>query len=800
MPAEALHQATRQRVERADEGAVVDRALPAAMEPRLHRETLRNDPDLGEPRQELTELPDAELAKHRGIVVLEADLHQLRQRVEPRDAVVHLKDRLPTGLQHAAAFLHQPFRVARVLNHSVRIHQIERVVRERQRLAVRDAQIGAKPLLLEIGRGQRNRRPREIDARDVGAAPGETGQIHACATADFEHQSAAIPVEVDEPGQMMQLFEVVVIEIVEEPARADRMARDVEIVNVLFPVCPDLVYRGHGGHYTIRARPMTRDIDALSARTFDVLVVGGGIYGLTIACDAAQRGLTVALIERDDFGSGSSFNHLRTIHGGLRYLQHCDLARSRESIRERRTLARIAPHTVRPLLFALPLYRSFMKGRTAMRTGFLLDRLVSFDRNRGVPASHRLARGRVVSKSEAIERFPGLRRRGLTGAATWYDYVTTESDRLTFSWALAAAGHGAVLANHVEALAPMVDGRRVIGVRATDRLAGAAIEISARVTVNATGAVVDELLKPLGLSTRLPLLKSMNLVTNRDAGEEALGGLSASGRSFFLVPWRGRALFGTWESTRPAAPTDTGVKEDEVTHFIDDLNQAFPALELKWADISLVHRGVVPAAPGANGSVTLEGHEQIRDHSTQGPGGPGTIDGLVSVAGTKYTTARAVAERVTNTLAAKLGQNGMASRTADTLLPGGNLGDVTLALAEARRDYDTSLPNDTIPHLIAAYGSRFREVLETADDHAEWRSRLATASPVVGAEIAWAVGREMAMTLADAVIRRTPLGALGYPGEPAAARAAAIMAGLLGWSEARRSRELDTLRAFYKPF
>ena len=124
---------------------------------------------------------------------------------------------------------------------------------------------------------------------------------------------------------------------------------------------------------------MIRDLDRLTARTFDLLVVGGGIYGLAIAYDAAQRGLAVALIEQNDFGGGSSFNHLRTIHGGLRYLQTLDLRRARESVRERRTLARIAPHAVRPLPFALPLYRSLRAGKTAMRFGFLLDRIVAFD-------------------------------------------------------------------------------------------------------------------------------------------------------------------------------------------------------------------------------------------------------------------------------------------------------------------------------------------------------------------------------------------------------------------------------------
>src|SRR5438093_9679191 len=148
------------------------------------------------------------------------------------------------------------------------------------------------------------------------------------------------------------------------------------------------------GHYTIAApqgprrdaTAMTRDTARLTAETFDVLVVGGGVYGLTIAYDAAQRGLSVALIERGDFGSGASFNHLRTIHGGLRYLQTLDVTRARESVRERRTFARIAPHAVRPTAFALPVYRSLTHGKLAMRAGFALDRIVALDRNRGLVA------------------------------------------------------------------------------------------------------------------------------------------------------------------------------------------------------------------------------------------------------------------------------------------------------------------------------------------------------------------------------------------------------------------------------
>ena len=415
-------------------------------------------------------------------------------------------------------------------------------------------------------------------------------------------------------------------------------------------------------------------------------------------------------------------------------------------------------------------------------------------RNRGVADSHRLRGGRVVGRGTAIQQFPGLRRQRLTGAAVYYDYVTTEPDRLTFSFALAAAEHGAVLANHVEADAPLVDGhgdgKQVVSVRARDLLGPGSIEISARVTVNATGARIDRLLTPLGLATDAPMLKAMNLVTRRDAGEEALGGRSIAGRYLFLVPWRARALFGTWESSEVCEPDDTTVSERDVAAFIAELNQAFPALDLTLADVTLVHRGVVPAR--VKGSrVSLEGHEQVRDHASQG------VEGVVSVAGAKYTTARGVAERITDMLLRKLQRAAVACRTASTPLPGGSIRDVGLVIADARREHDEGLPSDTIPHLIAAYGSRYRDVIELAADRPDWRTRIANDSPVIGAELVLAARKEMAPTLADIVIRRTPLGALGYPGDDALARAAAIVGTELRWPDERRREEVAAVRSFY---
>src|SRR5262249_10644350 len=178
--------------------------------------------------------------------------------------------------------------------------------------------------------------------------------------------------------------------------------------------------------------------------------------------------------------------------------------------RARVTMARIAPHAVRPAAFALPVYRSLTRGRLAMRAGFLLDRVVAAGRNRGVPASHRLPAGRVVSRSTAIQEYPGLRRQGLTGAAVWHDYLMTEPDRLTFSFGLAAAEHGAVLANHLEAVDLIAEGRRVTGVRAKDTIEGRSIEIASRVIVEATGSRLDALLARHNIASRVPMLKAMN--------------------------------------------------------------------------------------------------------------------------------------------------------------------------------------------------------------------------------------------------------------------------------------------------
>jgi len=168
------------------------------------------------------------------------------------------------------------------------------------------------------------------------------------------------------------------------------------------------------------------------------------------------------------------------------------------------------------------------------------------------------------------------------------------------------------MANYVEANAPILEGGCAIGIRATDQRTDRRIDIAAHLVVNATGGAVDRLLGASGLSSGVPMLKAMNLVTNRPAADVAVGGRGPSGRVLFMVPWKGRALFGTWESPGPCAPDDTSIGRDEVHAFLAEINHAFPALSLAPADVTLVHRGVVPAVLQGD-RASLQGHEQIRE-------------------------------------------------------------------------------------------------------------------------------------------------------------------------------------------
>lgn len=535
-----------------------------------------------------------------------------------------------------------------------------------------------------------------------------------------------------------------------------------------------------------------RDTGRVASDTYDLLVVGGGIYGLTIAHEAAARGLRTALVEASDFGSGSSFNHQKTAHGGLRALQSARIGRAREAVRERRALARIAPWLLRPLPFIVGTYRSVTRNRLALRAAFKLDEWIGRNRNDRVEPELHLPAARLVSKAATLRLFPGVRREGLTGGAQWYDYQMVESDRLTIAFAAAADRAGADLLNYGEAVSALRADGGIGGMRIRDRVSGDQFDIRAKIVVNAAGAMAGRIMRIFGVDRPLPLVKAMNLVTSKRASDIALAAPDADGRMLTLVPWHGRAIVGTSQTSTAVEPDAVGVSAQEVDAFIASANHAFPALGLSRTDVTLVHRGVVPGATDRGGRVELLSETQILDHASSG------VDGAITVVGSKYTTARSTAKRVVSVAARKIDKRLGPSRGESTTLPGAGIADHEALSIETARGHGLEVPPAVLAHLVKRYAEHSAAIVALMASDERLRAPLAPDHPSVAAEVAFAVRAEMAVRLTDVVIRRLGLGAAGHPGHAILHEAASVAATELGWSESATRSEIAEVDRFYE--
>jgi len=295
-----------------------------------------------------------------------------------------------------------------------------------------------------------------------------------------------------------------------------------------------------------------------------------------------------------------------------------------------------------------------------------------------------------------------------------------------------------------------------------------------------------------GVTTPFPLVKAMNLVTSKRASDMALAAPASDGRMLTLVPWRGCALIGTSQSASPVAAGDLSVSAAEVAAFIASANQAFPALQLARADVTLVHRGLVPAVVDAQGRAQLRSESGILDHAKEG------ASGAFTVVGVKYTTARGVAQQATNAVARATGKRVAGSRTATAILPGAGIADHEALAIETAREVGLELPLATLRHLIGRYAERAADIVRIIHERPELGSPVDDRQPTLGAEIVYAIHYEMGTRLADVVIRRTGLGASAHPGQQALDTCGAIAARELGWDHDRCREEIEAVDRFYR--
>ncbi len=553
---------------------------------------------------------------------------------------------------------------------------------------------------------------------------------------------------------------------------------------------------------------MQRDLSALANREYDVLVVGGGIFGVSAAWDAALRGMSVALVERGDFAQATSANCFKMVHGGIRYLQHGDLPRIRESSQERSVLLRIAPHLVRPVPIAIPTYGHGLQGKEVLRAGVLLYDLLTLDRNRGLgDPQRRIPWGHAISRQECLSLFPGLREKGLTGAVVFHDGQIYSPPRLALAVLRAAVQAGAVAANYVEVERFSQHAGRVVGVQARDTLGGGRLKIRARLAINAAGPWAEPLLRSgLGLQLSRPLAFSRDAyfvvgrqltkthglaVQGSTKDPDAL--LSRGRRHLFLMPWREHTLVGVWHLVHTGDPDIFAVSTADLRGFLAEINEAHPGLGLTLADVSLCGAGLTlfgENAPDAR-DLSYGKRSVIIDHAHEHG-----VAGLVTVVGVRFTTGRGVAEKAIDLACRKLGRRPPASRTAVTPVYGGQVERFAEFARQAVAQRPPGVSPETMAALLQNHGSAYREVLTYVEQDPRLAATLGS-SRVLGAEVVHAVREEMAQTLADVVFRRTDLGTAGHPGEPALQACADLMAAQLGWSEGRRQEELAAVRAAF---
>lgn len=539
---------------------------------------------------------------------------------------------------------------------------------------------------------------------------------------------------------------------------------------------------------------MQRDLNALAATPFDLVVVGAGIYGALAAWDAARRGLRVALVERGDFGGATSFNSLKTLHGGLRSLQSLNLAQMRLFIGERRAMAQMMPHLVDRLPFCVPTYRHPTRNGVALRIALAITDAVGRDRNEGiVDEALQVPAGEIVSAATCLELNPLIDGTGITGGAVWYDYQMRQAERVVMSVVRSAADAGAHVANYVEAIrfATSASETHVLTVR--DDRTGASFDLRTRAVLNAAGPWAGALAATLTggrATTPAPRLsRAMNLVVPRITRAHACGGV-VDGRYLFAVPWRDVSIIGTSHDPHDGGADAPHGTPAQVAVLLRDAQTAFPRAALTTDSVRLVHRGLLPMVSAADAPVSLLKESAVVDHARDG------VPGLLSIFSVRYTTARATAMAAVAQVCAALGRP-QAKDAAPARMSSAGYSTVADLLADARGDAQPGTTAETRARLARTYGSHWREVAAIVAVDPTLGTPLSAACAITGAELVHAVRYEWAASLTDALLRRTGAGSSGHPGPAAVAAAAAVLAAELDWDGSRTAAEMAAFSAVF---
>lgn len=535
-----------------------------------------------------------------------------------------------------------------------------------------------------------------------------------------------------------------------------------------------------------------RDLGAL-ARHYDLIVVGGGITGVFVAAEAAGRGLSVLLLDKGDFGSGTSSATTKYLHGGIRYLEQYQFAVVRESLRERRILSLAAPHLVARTRFLMPAWKWTKPGALLLGAGVLTYDLLSYDRNRHAPDSLRIPHPQWLSKRKLLAAVPWLDPEDLLGAFGYHDVMNIHPERLLLAFLGNAVAAGAVALNHLEVtgfVRAANGGPDIVveGVELLDGLTGERYEARGTVVVNAGGPWVDVVLRQAGrpLGVKVQRSKGVHLLTRPLGGRDAVLARTRSGRHVIVSPWQNRSWIGPTDTEVSDDPDDVRTVSSDVELILETVNSAIgpSSSRLTPADVQSTSVGIRPlvVAEGAD-SYTASRRHELYDH------GPAGVHHLWSIAGGKWTTGRATAEEVVDQLLERSALRDRPTRRFDSrrVLAHGSYAwaaDAEPYLSQAARTRpELALAPEVRLHLARLYGTDHERLLDLVALDPALGRRISDRGDRydIAAQVVYAVTEESARTLADIVDRRLVLGTLGTVTDDELRTVAQVAAPLLGW-------------------
>jgi len=521
-----------------------------------------------------------------------------------------------------------------------------------------------------------------------------------------------------------------------------------------------------------------RHVDVLGAGTFDLLVVGGGVYGAWTAYDAALRGLRVAIVEQDDWASGTSSASSKLIHGGLRYLEYREFGLVRKALHERNRLRQFAPHRVRRLRFAIPLYGAGWRMRLKLRLGLMLYDMIA--------RSRRPLRGHEsLSKHGMSQRYDFLKRDRLEGGFTYGDCQTDDA-RFTLELIDGALDAGAIAVNHASVLRLTEDQGAIVGAVVEDRLEGTMIQVKAKFTALCAGAWNQTLLEAAipGVTLKTRFSKGVHLVMPPLPTSDGFLLLTGErGRVVFLIPWNGRTLLGTTDTPFEGDPRSPRCLATDETYLLDHANAVLK--DVQWTEDDVIGRyaglRTFPESAGDPSSLT-------REWSLAEPYG-----GVVASVGGKLTSARVDAAKLVAHVCTKLGRDPAPCPTTRRRFPWRPEGRYrSWQQRTLGRSLRLGLDEETALACQLRYGRRIEVLLNMIEELPRLARRFVPEAPTCIGELVYCSQYEMVANLRDLLRRRLPLTLIATLPEERVRLAAALAGRVLRWSE---ERQIDEIRS-----